>query len=238
MSCDHRLFWEFLWHEKWSYKNFISHYIYVWLVLFSPCPSCLFSIIPPWSHWRCERSGVTREGWKAWDAFKEMSAFYTVVHTWIHTWKCLGAWIQIPGSGKGFQIKNEKEIFSAPPESCQNSYFASFSLCKKPLHFPDRGSSDPAVSIPGAPATAAAAGAERLWQPGRKDLVFAQGFVQPFSSEGRGYLQTFCELSRLESGLNLRLFNLQHMWLSCVSKLDKWSSSDLGFNTNSAKCTE
>lgn len=30
----------------------------------------------------------------------------------------------------------------------------------------------------------------------------------------------------------------KHTWLSCVSKLDKWSSSDLGFNTNSEKCSE
>lgn len=208
MSCDCRLFWEFLWHEKLSYKNLISHYIYVWLVLFSPV-HLVSSVLSPLGHWRCERPGVTREGWKAWDAFKEMSAFHTVVHIWIHTWKCLGTWIQIPGSGKGFQIENEKEILSAPPESCQNSYFASLSLCQKPLHFPDRGSSDWAVSTPGAPATAGAAGAERLWQPGRKDLVFAQGFVQPSSSEGRGYLQTFSELTRLESGLDLCLFNLQ-----------------------------
>lgn len=62
----------------------------------------------------------------------------------------------IPGSRKGFQRENEKGVFYTPPESCQNSYFASFSLCKKPLHFPDRGSSDPAVSFPGAPTTAGA----------------------------------------------------------------------------------
>lgn len=49
-----------------------------------------------------------------------------------------------------------------------------------------RGSSDPAVSIPGAPATAAACWGKVAPRARKERLVLARGFVQLSSSKGRG----------------------------------------------------
>lgn len=82
VSSDCRLFWKSPSREK-CYTEILSLTIFLvgWLVG-SPLPHsfCLLSAPLPFpaNHWRCEKLGITQEGWKACDASKEI----LILHCW------------------------------------------------------------------------------------------------------------------------------------------------------------
>lgn len=221
MSSDHRLFWEFPWHEKCSYKSFILLYFYVCLVLFPPLSILCIQYYPPLKVWEV---GVTLEGWKAWDAFKDMPGFYTLVHTLICTWKYLGTW-HYPWVWEGLPKREwERNI------PYTTWILPKFLLCKLFLVEEAEEAVTQQWAFLEPQPQQQHAGVKWLQEPGRKDWCLHEDLCSSPAVKAEVYLQTFCELSRLGSVWNLRLLNLQRTWLSCVSKLDKWCSSVLGFN--------
>lgn len=151
VSSDHSggQFGGFPWHENRSYKNFILHYFYVCLVLFPSCPSCLFSIIPP---------SVT-EGVRSWGSLRKDGKLE------MHLRKCLVCiqWFILPytlkvsgnlalslhlGRASKKRMRKEYSIhhLNLVKILTLQAFPCARSLC--------RGSSDPAVNIPGAPAGA------------------------------------------------------------------------------------
>lgn len=250
MSSDCRLFWKSPSQEKLSYWNFLL----LFFCLVPPLPiHFVYSVLsPPWNHWRREKLGISREGWKACDTFEEKHILYcwTVAHTFDthlkNVWELVlhypWIWEGLPKrEWEGYSIQLLNLVFEiltlSPPGT-------SFCLCTEPLCFTGRESSNPRDSIYrvsggcgavrwGCACPPASQSRRKLEHncPGSeegKTLCLCKGVCRPPATKGRGYLQTFFELSRLGSILNLHLPVKQTSSSSCVSKLVKQSSSIFG----------
>lgn len=224
VSSDHSggHFGGFPWHEKRSYKNFILHYFYVCLVLFPSCPSCLFSIIPP---------SVT-EGVRSWGSLRKDGKLE------MHLRKCLVCiqWFILPYTLK-VGTWHYPCIWEGLPKRAweRNILYTTWILSKSllcKLFLVQEACAEEAVTQQWIFLEPQQEHAGTVALTAREEKPCVCTGISAALSKGRGYLQTFCELSRLGSGLSLCLLNLRHMWAS-------WTTdSVLGFYINSAKSAE
>lgn len=234
--------------EKLSYWSLSST---IFLFVCSPHLHFVYSVLrPPPNHWRCEKLGITQEGWKACDTLKETCfvlldsgsyLWYALENVWELVLYYPWIWEGLPKREWERDILYSFWILFSKFLLCHHlgQVFACVqSLCTSPA---EKAATQEAVFIEHLASGVVHWG--YVCQPARqsrrklkhncpddkegKTLRLYKDVCRPPATKGRGYLQTFLELSKLVSVLSLHLL-VKQTWFSCVSKPVKQPSSILG----------